>query len=89
MKRVLYMDFHITSEDGTQINFSEKMARFLQGANTEYGESGIMSAAALLGHEFGHACFSSWFSITKYKDLKKLTNPYNQNPTISQKSMDG
>ncbi|MCB0660921.1 MAG: RHS repeat-associated core domain-containing protein [Saprospiraceae bacterium] len=83
-KGSLYGFPHITSEDGTQINFSENVGIFLQGANTEYGESGIMSAAALLGHEFGHACLAHGSPLLNARFEKVDSSPYNQNPAISQ-----
>ena len=75
---------HITSEDGTQINFSEDVGVFLQGANTESGESGVMSAATILGHEFGHAWLAqgspSFNSLLERID----SSPHNEGASISQ-----
>jgi RHS repeat-associated protein len=51
----LYGFHHITSEDGSTINFSEDIGIFLQGDNTLSGNPGIMSPVVILGHEFGHA----------------------------------
>lgn len=75
---------HITSEDGKQINFSENVGIFLQGANTESGEAGIMSAASLLGHEFGHAWLAQG-SPQLNAGLEKVdASPHNRDAPISE-----
>ena len=47
--------FHETNEQGTKINFSENIGLYIQADNSVSGNSGAISPATLLGHEFGHA----------------------------------
>jgi len=80
----LYGFPHITSEDGKTINFSENVGIFLQGSNTESGESGIMSAATLLGHEFGHAWLAQGSPLLNALLEKVDGSPQNLDAAISQ-----